>query len=103
MDKFAMMEAEMRADELDWKLEMGGDDYRDVEPNVCHDGDGMQRWTLKNGFIRHDKNGEWVKHDIAEELYEVVSELACYTDSIVPNTLIELAEKVLKKARGEGE
>ena len=37
MDKFAMMEAEMRADELDWKLEMGGDDYRDVEPDICPD------------------------------------------------------------------
>ena len=47
--------------------------------------------------------GEWVKADIAEELYEVVSELSCYKDSPVPNTLIDLAEKVKNKARGESE
>ncbi len=56
------------------------------------------------GFVvEEDSDGEWVKADIAEELYEVVSELSCYKDSPVPNTLIDLAEKVLKKARGEGE
>ena len=45
-------------------------------------------------------DGEWVNADIAEELYEVVSELSCYKDSPVPNTLIDLAEKVKNKARG---
>ena len=48
-------------------------------------------------------DGEWVEADIAEELYEVVSELSCYKDSPVPNTLIDLAEKVKKKAKGEYE
>ena len=48
-------------------------------------------------------DGEWVKADIAEELYEVVSGLSVYRDSIVPNSLIDMADKVLKKARGEGE
>ena len=62
----------------------------------------MKRWTLSNGFMRHDKYGEWVKADIAEELYEVVSSLSVYKDSPVPNTLIDLAEKVKNKARGEG-
>ena len=50
-----------------------------------------------------DPDGEWVEADIAEELYEVVSELSVYKDSPVPNTLIDLAEKVKNKARGEGE
>lgn len=50
MDKFAMMEAEMRADELDWELEMGGDDYRDVEPNICPDCGGIVELMFDNNY-----------------------------------------------------
>ena len=50
MDKFAMMEAEMRADELDWKLEMGGDDYRDVEPDVCPDCGGTVELMIDSDY-----------------------------------------------------
>ena len=39
--------------------------------------------------------------ELNQELYEIVLELSHYKDSPVPNTLIELAEKVIKKARGE--
>ena len=73
----------------------------------------MKRYYLNQyGEMVEDKTGEfndnkhvkqWVKADIAEELYEVVSELSCYKDSPVPNTLIDLAEKVKNKAREEGE
>ena len=41
--------------------------------------------------------------ELNRELYEVVLELSIYTDSPVPHTLIDLADKVLKKAREEGE
>ena len=41
--------------------------------------------------------------ELNRELYEVVSELSCYKNSPVPNTLIDLAEKVKKKAKEEGE
>jgi len=58
---------------------------------------------LKRMEMLEHSQGEWVKADIAEELYEVVSELSCYKDSPVPNILIALAEKVKNKARGEGE
>ena len=63
----------------------------------------MKRYSdaSNNSGIFEDADGEWVKYDIAEELYEVVSELSCYKDSPVPNTLIDLAEKVKNKARGE--
>ena len=72
----------------------------------------MKRYAI---FVHHEKegclgyeleesdNGEVVKAEMAEELYEIVSELSCYKDSIVPHTLIELAGKVAKKARGEVE
>ena len=50
MDKFAMMEAEMQADELDWKLEMGGDDYRDVEPDVCPDCGGTVELMIDSDY-----------------------------------------------------
>ena len=60
MDKFAMMEAEMRADELDWKLEMGGDDYIDYdEPDICPECEtAMVLMTDKNyGADRDGRRG----------------------------------------------
>ena len=65
----------------------------------------MKRYSWKWYLDEFDEtpDGEWVKADIAEELYEVVSELSVYKDSPVPNTLIALAEKVKNKARGKGE
>ena len=73
----------------------------------------MKRYYLNQyGEMVEDKTGEfnnnkhvkqWVKADIAEELYEVVSELSVYKDSPVPNILIHMADKVLKKARSERE
>lgn len=48
-----------------------------------------------------DNDGGWVKAEIAEELYEVVRHLLCYRDSIVPPNVFEMAEEVLRKARGE--
>ena len=66
-----------------------------------HHSDGFGTTSIRGSMVE-DSDGEWVKADIAEELYEVVSELSCYKDSPVPNTLIDLAEKVKNKARGEG-
>ena len=44
---------------------------------------------------------QWVKADIAEELYEVVVDFLSFRDSIVPDSVFNMAERVLKKARGE--
>ena len=35
----------------------------------------MKRWTTSNGFMRHDKYGEWVKADIAEEMVKLLKEI----------------------------
>ena len=48
-------------------------------------------------------DGEWVTYETAEELYEVVRHLLTYRDSIVPDSVFEMAEEALQKARGEGE
>ena len=58
---------------------------------------------LSKARLEEHPDGEWVRYEDAQELYEIVLELSHYKDSPVPNTLIELAEKVAKKARGEGE
>ena len=68
----------------------------------------MKRYKLDKRDANSERNlwlcpdGEWVKADIAEELYEVVSGLSVYRDSIVPNSLIDMAEQALKKAEEEG-
>ena len=63
----------------------------------------MKRWSMDAYCMLEDPDGEWVKADIAEELYEVVSGLSVYRDSIVPDSVFDMAEQALKKAEEEGE
>ena len=53
--------------------------------------------------MKEHLHGEWVKHETAEELYEVVRHLLAFRGSIVPDSVFEMAEEALQKARGEGE
>ena len=66
MDKFEMMEEEMRAEEWDIKMEKGGDDYRDIEPDVCPDcgGDVVLMFDNDYGADADGRRGvrvEWLE------------------------------------------
>ena len=58
------------------------------------------RHTPLDSGLMEDTTGQWVKADIAEELYEVVVDFLSFRDSIVPDSVFNMAERVLKKARG---
>jgi len=63
----------------------------------------MKRYSTHYPDMFEDENGEWVKYETVEELYEVVRHLLAFRDSIVPDSVFDMAEEALQKARGEWE
>ena len=61
----------------------------------------MKRWSNDGYWMFQDDDGKWVKYETVEELYEVVRHLLAFRDSIVPDSVFDMAEEALQKARGE--
>ena len=73
----------------------------------------MKRWSMDAYCMLEDPDGEWVKADIAEEMYEALNWLIHLSHDTGKKggrpepgeweEAIKQGEQSLKKARGEGE